>query len=122
MSQAASTFACVFRWLFGLLGMLQIYFNSAAYTGDRDAYAGNLDSVQGWSIDPPASFGMPEVDAPFNHIVTLSWQYRLALAWFMISMIANLFGISWFLVRHSTDTLKRRLREYPGGAVVALTL
>jgi len=122
ISQAASTAVCVFRWLFGLLGMLQIYFNSAAYTGDRDAYAANLESVQGWSIDPPASFGMPAVDAPFNHIVTLSWQYRLALAWFMISMIANLFGISWFLVRHSTDTLKRRLREYPGGAVVALTL
>jgi hypothetical protein len=141
LGRVLSSLACFLKWLLALLGMLHVYWNSPAYTGD--GYLSDGGSSFGWVMKPPDGFVMGD------GLTTTSYQFRLALVspnpspnphpnpnsnphphphptpnqgCFLFSMIFNLLAISTLLVRYSTDDLRRRLVANPGGAVLALTL
>ena len=114
LGRALSSLACFVKWLLALLGMLHIYWNSPAHTGD--GYLSDAGSHFGWVMSPPDGFVMGD------GLTTTSYQFRLALGCFLFAMIFNLLAISTLLVRYSTNVLRRRLVANPGGAVLALTL
>ena len=71
LGRVLSSLACFLKWLLALLGMLHVYWNSPAYTGDGYLSAGG--SSFGWVMKPPDGFVMGD------GLTTTSYQFRLAL-------------------------------------------
>ena len=71
LGRVLSSLACFLKWLLALLGMLHVYWNSPAYTGD--GYLSDGGSSFGWVMKPPDGFVMGD------GLTTTSYQFRLAL-------------------------------------------